>query len=54
METLEAAVAMQKYPNQSQKAIILTDLSGNQAEFGYYGSLSTDLNIIAIGIGIAK
>lgn len=54
METLETAVAMQKYPNQSQKAIVLTDLSGNQAEFGYYGSLSTDLNIIAIGIGIAK
>ena len=54
METLEAAIAMQKYTNQSQKAIVLTNLSGNQAEFGYYGTLSTDLNIIAIGIGISK
>ena len=45
---------MQRFKNQSQKAIVLTDLSGNQAEFGYYGTLYYDLNIIAIGVGIAK
>lgn len=54
IKTLEGAIAMQRFKNQSQKAIVLTDLSGNQAEFGYYGTLSYDLNIIAIGVGIAK
>ena len=54
MEILGDAIAMQKYSNQSQKAITLLNISGNQAEFVYYSSLSIDLNIIAIGIGSAK
>lgn len=54
IETISGAVAIQQFANQSQKAIALLNMSGNQAEFGYYGSLSADLQIIAIATGSAK
>ena len=51
LSKVDSAVAIQRFANQSQKAIVLRDISNNTVEFGYYGSLSVDLQIIAIALG---
>ena len=51
LSKVDSAVAIQRFANQSQKAIVLRDIVNNTVEFGYYGSLSVDLQIVAIALG---
>lgn len=51
LSKIDSAVAIQRFSNQSQKAIVLRDIINNTVEFGYCGSLSVDLQIVDIALG---